>query len=298
MKAAPIPYDKWGQCGKYFEWKNHNVFFQRGGKGKSLLMLHGFPTCSWDWCWVSPMLVQRFYMVQPDLLDAGRSLNAKGVVCTIMEQADMLEALMKQRGITSTHILAHNVGDTVAQELLARQNAGELSFHIESCIFINGGIIPHLHKARIIQYLLASPAAKYIAHFLSKDRFLKSFSEIFGANSRPTGDTLKAFWPAIAGVNGKVAAVRRIQYMNERRRHADRWTNAIREAHMPLMFICGLDDPISGAHMAKGFEELVPKAKIARLPGIGHYPQCEAPETTAEFIHRFHDCIEEKTVQS
>ncbi|MFC3052461.1 alpha/beta fold hydrolase [Kordiimonas pumila] len=294
MLEAPITYDKWGQCGKYFEWKNHNVFFQRGGNGQSLLLLHGFPTCSWDWSWLSPHLIKRFYMVQPDLLDYGRSLNASGTPCSIMDQADMIEALMKQRGIKATHILAHDVGDSVAQELIARHNESTLSFRILSCVLLNGGVIPSLHKARAVQHLLAGPFGKWVPRLITKDRFLKAFADVFSKHTRPKGPVLNAFWPAILGANGKASLPRRIQYMAERKKQANRWTAALKNAHLPLMYVCGMADPVSGAHMADGFEMLVPKARLVRLPGIGHYPQCEAPETVAEIMHQFHDCIVEK----
>jgi len=40
----------------------------------------------------------------------------------MFDQADLMEALMTKLGVKRYHILAHDYGDTVAQELLARQN--------------------------------------------------------------------------------------------------------------------------------------------------------------------------------
>lgn len=292
---APLTYEQWGQCGKYFEWRDHNVFFQRGGKGEVMLTLHGFPTCGWDWCWVSRFLIERFHMVVPDLLDYGYSLNANKHTCSIKNQADMIEALMKHRGIKEAHILAHDVGDTVAQELLARHNESSLSFRILSCIFLNGGIIPELHRPRPIQTLLASPLGGLMCRFGKKAKFLNGFAEVFGPETRPEGTELTDYWPALVGVNGRGSFARRIRYMAERKKFANRWVGAIRDAYMPLFLINGLDDPVSGAHVADAWSKLVPKAKLARLPGIGHYPQVEAPDTVAELVNTFHDCIVEKS---
>lgn len=295
ITKAPLSFDQWRQCGKYFEWRDHNVFFQRGGKGQVLLMLHGFPTSGWDWCWVSRHLLERFHMVVPDLLDYGLSLNAKLETCSIMDQADMIEALMKHRGIKEVHILAHDVGDTVAQELIARHNESSLSFRIMSSIFLNGGMIPDLHRPRPIQKLLAGPLGPILSRFAKKGKFLKGFAEVFGPHTKPEGEQLCEFWPAIKGINGRGSFTRRIRYMNERKQYAERWVSAIRDAYMPLMLINGLDDPVSGAHAADGWSKLVPKAKLARLPGIGHYPQVEAPDTVVELVNQFHDCIVEKS---
>ncbi len=291
-----MTFEKWSQCGKYFEWQNHNVFFQRGGKGSVMLTLHGFPTSSWDWGWVAKSLISRFHMVIPDLLDYGLSLNAKRSVCTINDQADMIEALMKHRGISEVHIMSHDVGSTVVQELLARHNESSLSFRIKSCILLNGGMIPDLHRPRFIQQLLASPIGPWLSNIMKRKHFLNGLADVFGKDTRPTGETLKEFWPVMKGINGRASFSRRIRYMQERKKHADRWVNALPEAseNMPMLLINGLDDPVSGAHAADGFEKLVPRAKIARLPRIGHFPQIENPEAVIELVNKFHDCIVEK----
>ena len=294
LEPAPIAFEKWRKCGKYFEWGDHHVFYQRGGSGEPLLMIHGFPTASWDWCWISRNFVNRFHMVLPDLLDYGLSLNASKKPCSVHMQADMVEALMEHRNLQDAHILAHDLGDTVAQELLARHNESSLSFQIKSVIFLNGGIIPDLHRPRPAQKLLAGTLGSLFASITPKTKMLAGLAEVFGPNTKPEGDMLKELWQVIVGVNGRAAMARRIRYMAERQQFAERWVGAIKNAKLPMMMINGLEDPVSGAHAADGFSKLVPKAKLARLPGIGHFPQIEAPEAVSELVHQFHDCIVEK----
>ena len=291
ITPAPITFEKWGKCGKYFEWQNHHVYYQRGGNGQVLLTLHGFPTCGWDWCWVSKALVEHFHMVVPDLLDYGLSLNGLKKACTIMDQADMLEALMAHRGIEEVHILAHDVGDTVAQELIARHNEGTLGFRIKSALFLNGGMLPKFHRPRAVQLMLAGPMGPTLARVAGKKAMLKGLADVFGPDTKPTGAMLDEFWPAMVGVNGRGAFARRIRYMAERREHEARWVGALRDAKIPMMLINGIADPVSGAHAADGIEKEVPNMKVVRLPGIGHFPQIEAPETIIELVHQFQDCI-------
>ena len=44
---------------------------------------------------------------------------------------------------------------------------------------------------------------------------------------------------------------------------------------------------VSGAHMLARYRELVPNPDTVSLPGIGHYPQVEAPEALAEAFLNF-----------
>jgi pimeloyl-ACP methyl ester carboxylesterase len=67
------------------------------------------------------------------------------------------------------------------------------------------------------------------------------------------------------------------RYIDERRAHRSRWVGALVQAEVPLTLIDGAADPISGAHMGARWRELVPRADVTLLDGIGHYPQVEAP---------------------
>ena len=47
-------------------------------------------------------------------------------------------------------------------------------------------------------------------------------------------------------------------------------------------------DPVSGAHLAARYRELIAGADIVSLPGIGHYPQIEAPQAVLDAFFAFH----------
>ncbi|MHA7835068.1 MAG: alpha/beta fold hydrolase, partial [Algiphilus sp.] len=66
-------------------------------------------------------------------------------------------------------------------------------------------------------------------------------------------------------------------YMAERKNQRARWVGALQKAPIPIRVIDGLDDPVSGAHMVERYRALVAQPDVVELPGIGHYPQVEAP---------------------
>ena len=49
----------------------------------------------------------------------------------------------------------------------------------------------------------------------------------------------------------------------------------------------GAVDPVSGAHMAARYRELIPHPDIVSLEGIGHYPMVEAPQAVLEALLAF-----------
>ena len=39
----------WQQGGKWFSFEGHAIFSRMAGSGEPLVLIHGFPTASWDW---------------------------------------------------------------------------------------------------------------------------------------------------------------------------------------------------------------------------------------------------------
>ena len=114
--------------------------------GEPLLLLHGFPTASWDWHYLWVPLTQRFRVVACDMLGFGDSAKPLDHDYSLMEQADLQQALLAHLNIDQpVHLLAHDYGGTVAQELLARHC--EQRIEIASCAFLNSGLFPECYRS-------------------------------------------------------------------------------------------------------------------------------------------------------
>ncbi len=113
----------WKDKGNYVSFNGHKIFSVDEGKGEPLLLIHGFPTASWDWSKMLPELRKDYRVLAIDMLGFGFSDKPKNHPYSIFEQADLIEHFLTDKGILSVHILSHDYGDTVAQELLARFQA-------------------------------------------------------------------------------------------------------------------------------------------------------------------------------
>ena len=110
-----------------FGGSEQGVFVRREGSGPSMTLLHGFPGSSHDWAKVAPALAGRYALTLPDLLGFGASSKPREHRYSLLEQADLVEALWASEGIKSTVVVAHDYSVSVAQELLARRAAGALA---------------------------------------------------------------------------------------------------------------------------------------------------------------------------
>lgn len=284
---------RWHASGTRFRFGAHEIFVRETGPAQApvLLLLHGFPTASWDWHRLWDALSADFRLVAPDLIGFGYSAKPRGHAYSVFEQAGMVEALLADRGVAEMHVLAHDYGDTVAQELLARHEGraagGEPGLWLRSVVWLNGGLFPELHRPRPVQRLLAGPFGALASLLMTRRSFGASFSAVFAPQTRPSPAELDDFWALLAHDGGHRLGHRLIGYIAERVRHRERWVGATQTSRVPRRFIDGLVDPVSGAHMVARYRELVVAADVVELAGVGHYPQVEAPDRVLQACREF-----------
>mgnify|MGYP005855067925 CR=1 FL=1 len=136
---------RWQHAGRWFRYGEHAVFSRIGGEGEALLLLHGFPSASWDWHRLWPALTARYRVMVADMLGFGFSDKPQDYPYSIIDQADLQQGWLEEMGVERVHILAHDYGATVAQKLLARDQQGELPFSVASVCLLNGAIFPEVH---------------------------------------------------------------------------------------------------------------------------------------------------------
>src|ERR1044071_1036324 len=114
--------EDWHLGGHTFNHNGYNVFYRAGGidSSEALVCLHGFPTSSWEWNRLWPSLCAHWRVMAFDMIGYGFSDKPHRYDYSIGDQADLCEELLNALHMTRVHIIAHDVGDSVAQELLAR----------------------------------------------------------------------------------------------------------------------------------------------------------------------------------
>ncbi|MBZ2187706.1 alpha/beta hydrolase [Alcanivorax sp. JB21] len=245
-----------------------------------LLLVHGYPTSSWDFNLILDELCRDFRVVVPDLLGLGFSAKPYPHHYNMAEQASIVEATLAHCDVQQCHVLAHDYGDTVVQEMLARDNAKPQSRYL-SVALLNGGLFPETHLARPMQKLMASRLGPLLARLTSRGKLLKTFCSVFGASTQPSEEELEAVWQLVNHNQGLRCLPPLLGYIRERRQHRSRWVGALTDTRVPLAVINGSADPVSGAHMVARFRELVGAQHFIReLADIGHYPHMEAPAAT------------------
>jgi pimeloyl-ACP methyl ester carboxylesterase len=248
-----------------------------------LLVLHGFPTSSFDYAAVlDPLRAGRRVLLLDGL---GYGLSDKpDRHYTLALQADLAAAFVAELGINRLSLLTHDVGDTVGGELLARRSEGAWPVDVTRRVITNGSIyIEQAHLTNGQQFLLSLPDEKLppdapltAATLTQSLRDTFSPAVVLPPEGSPT-DPLPATVEQIMRDEGHLILPRLIRYIEERRANEARFTGAIESDPSPLHIVWGLDDPIAVPSMVDTLSAARPAATVERLDGVGHYPMVEAP---------------------
>jgi pimeloyl-ACP methyl ester carboxylesterase len=264
--------------------RDRMIFVRRVGAGSPMTLLHGFPSSSHDWAKVVALIAAQHALLLPDFLGFGSSDKPADHDYSIHEQADLVEALWAHEGVTSTVLVAHDYAVSVTQELLARRAEGTLAVELVAVHLLNGGLYPDLHRPEPIQTALLDPEqGPKISAALTEELLAHALRPTFAESFDAATDSA-AIWRSMSHDSGQLIAHRLIRYMTDRVLHAERWVTALEKTDVPLAFVWGMLDPISGAHVADRIRERLPDAPFAALDDVGHWPPLEAPQRVADAL--------------
>lgn len=250
------------------------------GDGPTILLLHGYPSSSYDYREVIPHLGGRAW-VTLDFLGFGLSDKPRPHRYSLFEQADIVQAVLAETTPGPVVVVAHDMGTSVATELLARDIEGHLPFDLRAAVLTNGSVILHRASLRPIQKILRGPLGPLAARLISERGFARGFGKLFSTGHPPTREEAEAQWALMAYNDGHRIAHLLISYLGERIEYASRWHGAVTDWPKPLSFLWALDDPVATVNVLNGLRDLRPAADVVELPGVGHYPQVEVPDVFA-----------------
>jgi pimeloyl-ACP methyl ester carboxylesterase len=249
-----------------------------------LLVLHGFPTSSFDYAAVLDGLRAGRRVLLLDMLGYGLSAKPDRAYAMAL-QADIAAAYVAALGVDRLALLTHDMGDTVGGELLARRADGAWPVEVTRRVVTNGSIyIEQAHLTGGQQMLLGLPDEVLAGPIpIDAASVAQSLRDTFSAATPlvPEGwpeDPVPAAAAQVVHDDGHRVLPRLIRYIEERRANERRFTGAIETDPSPLHIVWGLDDPIAVASMVDTLLAARPDATASRLEGVGHYPMVEAPQ--------------------
>jgi pimeloyl-ACP methyl ester carboxylesterase len=173
---------EWFNRGNYIEINHRKIFVYDSASSNHLnnqsnkpvlVILHGYPTCSYDYYKAIPYLESKFRVIIHDHMGFGYSDKPKDYSYCLIDQAQYALKLWEKLGIHQAHLLAHDYGTSIATEIIALDNENKLDqINLLSVTLCNGSIHIELAKLRLIQKLLLNKISGPIVARLSNKKTL------------------------------------------------------------------------------------------------------------------------------
>lgn len=289
MKACSA--DAWIGSGQYLHTeRDGKVFYRDRGDGAPVVMLHGFPTWSYEWAPVATALETTHRTILLDFPGYGASDKHTTKTHRVGDSADTVEQLLRHLHVDACHLVVHDYGSIVGQELLDRRRRGAFECRLRSLTVLNASVFAGAYKPTMLQRVLLTPiAGAMLGRFVRPGLVRRGLDR---ARARPLDD--EEFEQLAHGMwrqRGHTRSHQLLSYVAERREHGPRWEEALESFDGPLQLIWGLCDPVSGRGALDLARARLPHARIEALDDAGHFPHAEDPQSVYDILRRFfQDC--------
>ena len=250
-----------------------------------LLLIHGMAGSAQTWRAVLPQLAKKYRVIAPDLLGHGQSAKPR-TDYSLGAFAVGLRDLLDELGVSSVTVVGHSLGGGVAMQFLYQ--------HPEYCrrlgLISSGGLGPDVGW---ILRLLAAPGAEFVmpviapAPVLRAGNAARSWLSSMGLRS-PRGAEIWNAYSSFADRATRDAFIRTLRSVVDYRGQSVSALNRLNlRAELPVLAIWGEDDDIIPVDHAYSALQARPDCRLEVLPGIGHFPQVEAPTAVVDLLDEF-----------
>ena len=285
----------WRDRGRRLEIFGLRVFTLAAGPEDAppMLVLHGFPTHSYDFHTVLPALAEHHRVVIHDHPGLGLSDKPERWSYSLVDQAEVALAVWRKLGIRHGHLLAHDYGTSVATELLARRERGLSPVDFDSVTLCNGSVHLRLAKLKLSQRLLRNRlTGPLFARFVTRSFFDRRIRSLFAEPGSVPEEEMAALWAGVVRGDGVLRAPAVSTYLGDRLRFEERWLPPLERLDLPAHVLWGRRDPIAVPAIAERLAARIPGARLTWLEEAGHYPMLETPEDFARAVLGFLDSVE------
>jgi pimeloyl-ACP methyl ester carboxylesterase len=241
----------------------------------ALVLIHGSGASSGSWTTMVPALADHHHVIRVDLPGCGQS--PPPLSYDVPAQAGRVAAMLDDLGLRHVTAVGHSSGGYVATALAEQRPdlVGSLAL-----ISTGPSLDALLRQPFVLRVLLAPPVGPLLWSRRS-DAMIRSGIEATAARPMDIPDELVAEMRGTTYRAFRTVLRRNTAYVAERS-----VPERLAALDVPVLVIFGTADPRWDPSSAHQYDA-VPTARVELLPGVGHIPILEAPETTSKLLLDF-----------
>jgi pimeloyl-ACP methyl ester carboxylesterase len=304
MKNPPATAMAWSNQGKYIKWKSSlqenasfgglNIFTVCLGEktNPAIVMIHGYPTSSYDFRALADQLIGDAYICALDTPGYGFSDKPRGGYrYSIFDDAVLFDHFVREvLGLKEFTLLTHDKGDSVGLALLQIYQRYDVKpYVINQLVITNGNIYLPLARLTPSQKLLLNGiSGPLLSSLASGSRIAKGMARLT-YTPELTPEEVAALASILDYQDGSKVQHSIIQYLNERKENEIAWLETLGRGDVPTTLVWGELDSIAPVAVAdyvwvNYLKERKAPTKYWRVPCANHYLQVDQPRILASLV--------------
>jgi pimeloyl-ACP methyl ester carboxylesterase len=239
-------------------------------------------------------LADAYRCVTFDFPGYGLSAKPEAYSYSLFQQTDVAVEVARALGVEETHLVGHDVGQTIHAELLARDQEGTLPFRVLSSTILNGSTLQGHATITAFQKLLGSnetlPQAIAALDGLTQT-YVPALKALMKRPQSLSAEDEAVMQELLVYRDGHKRLASLSGYMRERLIHQERWIGAFQAARHPVQIVWADGDPVANVAMGRELSKIVSQARYKELKDLGHFLILEDPVAVAKQIRDFVDSI-------
>jgi pimeloyl-ACP methyl ester carboxylesterase len=242
-------------------------------------MIHGLGSSLHTWQAWADALDADFRVVRFDLPGSGLSEPDPTGDYSDARSLQILAALMDQLGIARADLIGNSIGGRLAWRFAARNPDRVAKLVLVSP---DGFASPGFEYGKAPHVPAILGVMRYV---LPKAALRMNLAPAYGDKTRLTDDTLNRYYDLILA-----PGVRRAMMMRMEQTVLEDPQPSLARIKVPVLLVWGEKDAMIPASNAADYQRSLPDSTLALLPGLGHVPMEEDPQTSLvpvkEFLER------------
>ncbi|OBI07118.1 alpha/beta fold hydrolase [Mycobacterium scrofulaceum] len=276
---------------RYVTVDGHRLFFRQAGNPNhpALVLLHGFPTSSYMFRHLIPMLADRYHVIAPDHLGFGLSdaPSAEEFDYTFDALTDLTGALLRAVDVDRYAIYVQDYGAPIGWRLALRDPSSITAIITQNGNGYDAGFVDSFWKiVRAYQSEQTPETEDAVRQFLTLDATRWQYVTGVADETLVDPESWHHDYALISRPGNDLVQLKLLRDYATNAPLYPRLHEYFRASQVPLLAVWGRGDEIFGPAGAQAFADDLPNAEIRLLDG-GHFLLESALDEVAELVGGF-----------
>ncbi len=265
-----------GRDGQFIRVNNHEIHYIKKGRGRAVVLVHGFGGSTYTWRNLIPLLSENYTIYAFDLLGFGLSDKPQDGSYDLASQAEIVLGFLDAAGLPSATLIGHSMGGVVVSYAAAKKPA-----KADKLVIIEGGFY-HDGAPSFLKYLFFPLGRLMAKNFYTKKFRVKSLLPSFYNKSIVTDEVIEAYLQAGRTPNAVEALATMMNNVGPRT-----YAGLSSRITQPTLLAWSSNNKNNPIEDGQRLKKEIPDSHLTVIDQCGHYVQEEKPVELAKAINEF-----------